>query len=248
LSNQTYHLPYNTQRAFQLFNLFNPKRGNIVDKNEKQYVIDALNSRESWRMFRILSEFVDGIEQMSGLPPGVSIFGSARVVPGSPEYMQAEQVGKLVSEAGFTVITGGGGGIMEAGNKGAAEAGGHSVGLNIELPFEQSPNPYANVRLNFRYFFVRKVVFVKYSVAYVVMPGGFGTLDELAEALTLIQTHRIKPFPVILLGSDYWGGLVEWFKEKLLAQEKISPGDLDLIRIMDDPLEVVRAIKQTVIL
>ena len=146
------------------------------------------------------------------------------------------------------MITGGGGGVMEAGNKGATEAGGHSIGLNIELPFEQRPNPYANVRLDFRYFFVRKVIFVKYSVAYIVMPGGFGTLDEMAEALTLIQTKRIRPFPVILMGSDYWSGLVDWIKNTQLAGKMISPEDLDYFRVMDDPAEVVRLIKQVVIL
>ena len=174
-------------------------------------------------MFRILSEFVDGVDDMGNIPPGVSIFGSARVAPGSPEYMAAEKLGRLLAQAGFSVITGGGGGVMEAGNKGAAEAGGHSVGLNIELPFEQRPNPYANVRLSFRYFFIRKVIFVKYSVAYVVMPGGFGTLDELSEAITLIQTKRIRPFPVFLVGSEYWQGLVDWIKNTQLSAGKISP-------------------------
>ncbi len=220
----------------------------MKDPGNRQYVIDALSARESWRMFRIMSEFVDGIDTMGDIPKGVSIFGSARVAPGSPEYRLAEDLGRRLAEAGFTVITGGGGGVMEAGNKGAAEAGGHSVGLNIELPFEQRPNPYANVRLSFRYFFVRKVIFVKYSVAYVVMPGGFGTLDELSEALTLIQTHRIRPFPVILMGSDYWGGLVDWMKNSQLEAGMISAEDLDLFRVMDDPAEVVKLIKQTVIL
>lgn len=220
----------------------------MPDQSEQQYVIDALSARESWRMFRIMSEFVDAIDEMSHIPKGVSIFGSARVAPDSPEYKLAENMGRQLVEAGFSVITGGGGGVMEAGNKGATEAGGHSIGLNIELPFEQRPNPYANVRLDFRYFFVRKVIFVKYSVAYIVMPGGFGTLDELAEALTLIQTKRIRPFPVILMGSDYWSGLVDWIKSTQLAGGKISPDDLDYFRVMDDPAEVVRLIKQVVIL
>jgi len=220
----------------------------MSDIEKKQYVLDALSAQESWRMFRILSEFVDSIDAMGNVPKGVSIFGSARVQPGSAEYHQAEQLGRLLVEAGFSVITGGGGGVMEAGNKGASEAGGHSVGLNIELPYEQRPNPYANIRLNFHYFFVRKVIFVKYSVAYVVMPGGFGTLDELAEALTLIQTHRIRPFPVIMVGSDYWGGLLQWIKDVQLKHGKISPEDLDYIIMMDDPAEVVKRIKQMVIL
>ncbi len=220
----------------------------MSDRIEQQYVIDALSARESWRMFRIISEFVDAIDAMSHIPKGVSIFGSARVPPGSPEYELAEDMGRHLVEAGFSVITGGGGGVMEAGNKGATEAGGHSVGLNIQLPFEQRPNPYANVRLDFRYFFVRKVIFVKYSVAYIVMPGGFGTLDEMAEALTLIQTKRIRPFPVILMGSDYWSGLVDWIKDKQLGGGKISPEDLDYFRVMDEPEEVVKLIKQVVIL
>jgi uncharacterized protein (TIGR00730 family) len=220
----------------------------MSDPDKSQFVVDALTARESWRVFRIVSEFVDAIDTMGELDRGVSIFGSARVEPGSAEYQLAEEMGRLLAEAGFCVITGGGGGVMEASNKGAAEAGGHSVGLNIELPYEQRPNPYANVRLNFRYFFIRKVIFVKYSLAYVVMPGGFGTLDELAEALTLIQTRRIKPFPVILMGSDYWGGLVDWIKKTQLGSGKISPEDMDLIKIMDDPQEVVRLIKQVVIL
>ncbi len=220
----------------------------MTEQVERQYVIDALSAQESWRMFRIISEFVDAIDTMSGVPKGVSIFGSARVAPATEEYQLAEDMGGRLAQAGFSVITGGGGGVMEAGNKGATENGGHSVGLNIELPFEQRPNPYANVRLNFRYFFVRKVIFVKYSVAYIVMPGGFGTLDELAEALTLIQTKRIRPFPVILMGSDYWSGLVEWIKDKHLGGGKISPEDMDYFRVMDDPEEVVRLIKQVVII
>ncbi|MCA1988677.1 MAG: TIGR00730 family Rossman fold protein [Desulfarculus sp.] len=216
--------------------------------DQQQYVLDALSAQESWRMFRILSEFVDAIDTMSNVPKGVSIFGSARVKPGSDVYRLSEDLGRRLVEAGFSVITGGGGGVMEAGNKGAAEAGGHSVGLNIELPFEQRPNPYANVRLSFRYFFVRKVIFVKYSVAYIVMPGGFGTLDEMAEAITLIQTQRIRPFPVILFGSDYWNGLMDWFRDQLARHEMISPEDLDLIRVMDDPADVIRLIRQMVIL
>ena len=170
---------------------------------EKQYVVDALSAQESWRLFRIMSEFVDGIDTLSEIPKGVSVFGSARTLPGTEVYKRAEETGKLLVDAGYSVITGGGGGVMEAANKGASEAGGHSVGLNIELPFEQKPNPYANIRLNFRYFFVRKVIFVKHSIAYVVMPGGFGTLDELAEALTLIQTHRIRPFRCSLWEASF---------------------------------------------
>ncbi len=206
---------------------------------QQQYVVDHLSARESWRMFRIMSEFVDSIDEMSVVQRGVSVFGSARVQPSSPIYQRAEELGRGLAEAGFAVITGGGGGVMEAANKGAAEAGGTSVGLNIELPFEQSPNPYANLRLSFRYFFVRKVMFVKYAQAYAVMPGGLGTLDELAEALTLIQTRRIHPFPVVLVGSDYWSGLVGWLRKELLGRELIGPSDLELFTMLDDPAEVV---------
>ncbi len=220
----------------------------MADPGRRQYVIEGLTAAESWRMFRIISEFVDAIDTMGEVPMGVSIFGSARVPPGTWVYEKSEELGRLLAHEGFTVITGGGGGVMEAANKGAAEAGGHSVGLCIELPFEEKPNPYANVRLNFRYFFVRKVIFVKYSVAYIVMPGGFGTLDELSEALTLIQTRRIRPFPVILFGSEYWGPLVGWFKDTLAAQGMISPEDLELFTVMDEPQEVVKYIRRVVIL
>lgn len=220
----------------------------MKELSENQYVVDALSAKESWRMFRIMSEFVDGIDTLSEIPRGVSVFGSARSKPGTPEYKQAEELGRLLVESGFSVITGGGGGVMEAANKGASEAGGHSVGLNIELPFEQKPNPYANVRLDFRYFFVRKVMFVKHSVAYVVMPGGFGTLDELAEALTLIQTHRIRPFPVFMMGSEYWRGLVDWMSGTLKQHGMISPEDMDLLHVVDSPGEVMKQIARMIIL
>lgn len=213
----------------------------------RQYLIDALSAQESWRMFRIMSEFVDAIDTLTELRGGVSVFGSARSGPESKEYALARNLGNLLAQAGYCVITGGGGGVMEAANRGASEAGGNSVGLNIDLPFEQKPNPYANTKLNFRYFFVRKVMFVKYSVAYVVLPGGFGTLDELSEALTLIQTQRIKSFPVILLDSEFWGGMLDWIKETMLSRGTISAGDLDLIKVMDDPEEAVKYIKQTII-
>lgn len=215
---------------------------------EKQYVVDALSAQESWRLFRIMSEFVDGIDTMSEVPKGVSVFGSARTLPGTAVYNQAEAMGKLLVESGFSVITGGGGGVMEAANKGASEAGGHSIGLNIELPFEQKPNPYANIRLNFRYFFVRKVIFVKHSIAYVVMPGGFGTLDELAESLTLIQTQRIRPFPVFLMGGKFWGGLEQWIENTLKTEGMISANDTDLFQVVDDPAEVIKRIGHMVIM
>jgi len=215
---------------------------------ENQYVIDALSIDESWRVFRVMAEFVDGIEELSKIDRAVSIFGSARVTPDDPYYQKAETLARLLANAGFAVITGGGPGIMEAANKGAGEMTGKSVGMNIELPYEQKPNPYANVRINYKYFFIRKVMFVKYAVAYVIMPGGFGTMDELFEALTLIQTKRIKSFPVVLMGSDYWRGLLDWLKSTMLTDEKISPEDIDLIQVIDEPDDVMRYISKYVIL
>ncbi|HDL90191.1 MAG TPA: TIGR00730 family Rossman fold protein [Thermodesulforhabdus norvegica] len=214
---------------------------------EKQYIIDAMTIQDSWRLFKILAEFVDGFELLADIYPAVSIFGSARVKPGDETYEKAVIIARELAKNGFNIITGGGPGIMEAGNKGAAEGGAKSVGLNIQLPFEQAPNEYANVKLQFRYFFVRKVMFIKYAQAYVGMPGGFGTLDEIFEALTLIQTKRLKSFPVILVGSDYWNGLIDWIKETLLKRNYISPDDLDIITVMDDPYDAVRMIKRLVI-
>lgn len=214
----------------------------------RQYVIDNLSLGESWRMFRILGEFVEGIEALHKIGPAVSIFGSARVKPEEEAYKQAEALGARFAKQKIAVITGGGGGIMEAANKGAAEAGGVSVGMNIHLPFEQKPNPYANVQIEFKYFFIRKVMFVKYAMAYIVMPGGLGTLDELFEAVTLIQTHRIKPFPVILMGSDYWSGLIQWIKKHLLANKRISPEDIEIFQVMDDPDAVFKMVQKLVIL
>ncbi len=214
---------------------------------EKQFLIDALTTGESWRLFKIMGEFVDGIENLHHVGPAVSIFGSARTKPEDPNYKKAEKLAALLAKNKFTVITGGGGGIMEAANKGAAEAGGTSIGLNIMLPFEQKPNPYANLQLEFKYFFIRKVMFVKYAQAYIIMPGGFGTLDELFEAVTLIQTRRIKPFPVILVGSDYWGGLIEWVKARLLTDKTISEEDIDILQIMDDPEKIVAFLRKVVI-
>ncbi|MDD5167448.1 MAG: TIGR00730 family Rossman fold protein [Syntrophales bacterium] len=214
---------------------------------EKQFLVDALNIQESWRIFRIMAEFVDAIETLSGVERAVTVFGSARLKPEDPYYQKAEILARKLVERGFGVITGGGPGIMEAANKGAAEAGGKSVGMNIRLPYEQKPNPYANIHVDYKYFFIRKVMFVKYAVAYVIMPGGFGTMDELFEALTLIQTRRIKSFPVILMGSDFWKGLLDWLKKTMLRECKIDREDLDLIQIMDDPEEVVRHIQKFVI-
>jgi len=215
---------------------------------EKQYLVDALSIEESWRIFRIMAEFVESIEELSTLGNAVSIFGSARVKPGDSCYQQAEYLARRLAEKGFSVITGGGPGVMEAANKGATEGGGKSVGMNIRLPFEQKPNPYANVSIDYKYFFIRKVMFVKYAVAYVIFPGGYGTLDELFEALTLIQTRRIKSFPVVLLGGAYWKGLMDWLSDTVLKENKILPEDLDLIRITDDPDEAVRYIQRFIII
>jgi hypothetical protein len=215
---------------------------------DKQYVIDEITIQDSWRMFRIMAEFVEGFEALANCYPAVSIFGSTRAKPEDEVYKKAEQIGRLLAENGFSVITGGGPGVMEAANKGSSSAGGKSIGLNIELPFEQKPNPYANIRLSFRYFFVRKVMFVKYAVAYIILPGGFGTMDELLESVTLIQTHKIKPFPVILVGSNYWKGFLEWIKGVVLKEGKISSMDLEILQLIDEPEEIIKAIKKTVIL
>ena len=215
---------------------------------ERQYLIDALSSEEPWRIFRIIAEFVEGIDALSEVGNAVTIFGSARVQPNNPYYKKAEYLAHRLAEEGFSIITGGGPGIMEAGNRGAAEAGGKSVGMNIHLPFEQKPNPYANINIEYNYFFIRKVMFVKYAMAYVVLPGGFGTLDELFEALTLIQTRRIKSFPVILMGSEFWQGIIDWLKSTVLREGNISQDDLAIIEIIDEPEEVVKYIKKYVIL
>ena len=214
---------------------------------EKQYLIDSINVDNSWRLFKILAEFVDGFETLGDLYPAVTIFGSARAKPGDETYEKTYEIAKKLSLQGYNIITGGGPGVMEAGNKGAKEGGAKSVGLNIELPLEQRSNPYSTLKLSFQYFFVRKVMFVKYAQAYIGMPGGFGTMDEIFEALTLIQTNRIKPFPVILVGTQYWTGLLEWIRNILLFGKYISPDDLGLITILDDPDEVVHTIKKYVI-
>ena len=209
---------------------------------ERQYLIDSMNVGDSWRMFRIMAEFVDGFETLADIAPAVSFFGSARSKPGDPDYELAANTASILAKHGYGIITGGGPGVMEAANKGAGLEGGQSVGLTIELPHEQAPNPYIKTRVNFRYFFVRKVMFVKYATAYIVMPGGFGTVDELFEALTLIQTKKIKPFPVILMMREYWEGLMAWIKGSMLEESKISNKDLDIIKFADTPedaLEIV---------
>ncbi|WP_265520896.1 TIGR00730 family Rossman fold protein [Oerskovia flava] len=194
---------------------------------------------DPWRVLRIQSEFVEGFGALAEVGPAVSVFGSARTAATHPDYAAAEEVGRLLVEAGYGVITGGGPGIMEAANKGAQEAGGLSVGLGIELPFEQGMNPYVNLGVNFRYFFARKTMFVKYAQGFVVLPGGFGTFDELFEALTLVQTHKVTEFPIALVDSDYWGGLLEWARTSVAGRGMISPRDLDLLYLCDDPAEAV---------
>ncbi len=213
-----------------------------------QYVVDELSITESWRIFRIMAELVEGIETLSEIGPAVSIFGSSRTNPEDGLYQIGREIAFQLAKAGYTIISGGGPGMMEAVNRGAADAGARSVGLNIRLPFEQKPNPYANIQLDFKYFFVRKVMFVKYAMAYVILPGGFGTLDELFEALTLIQTKRIRAFPVVMVGKEYWKGLLDWIRAQLLAENKISEDDMDIITLADEPEEVVKIIKKRIIL
>jgi hypothetical protein len=210
---------------------------------DKHYPLEDFTRLDTWRMFRIIAEFVEGFETLADMPPAVSFFGSARVSSRHRVYRQTREIAGKLSREGFCIVTGGGGGVMEAANRGAAEAGGKSVGLNIELPMEQEPNRFADVRLNFRYFFVRKVMFVKYAMAFVIMPGGFGTLDEFFEAVTLIQTKKIKPFPVIMFGSDYWKGLLDWMHDVLVREKRISPADMDIFKVVDDPDLLVEEIK-----
>jgi uncharacterized protein (TIGR00730 family) len=198
---------------------------------------------DPWRVLRIQAEFVEGFGALAEIPPAVTVFGSARTGPDHPEYMAGREIGAALSRAGFAVITGGGPGAMEAANRGCSEGGGYSIGLGIELPFEQGLNDWVDLGINFRYFFVRKTMFVKYSQAFVCLPGGFGTLDELFEALTLVQTRKITRFPIILFGVDYWSGLVDWLRSSLAGSGKISPEDLDLIQLTDSVEEVVRIIQ-----
>ena len=195
--------------------------------------------RDSWRALRILSEFVEGFDTLAELEPAVSVFGSARTKPGTPDYLLGERLGAALAKAGLGVITGGGPGAMEAANRGAQDAGGVSIGLGIELPFEQKLNDYIDIALDFRYFFVRKTMFVKYSQAFCVLPGGYGTMDELFEALTLVQTKKVTRFPVVLLGVDFWSGLVDWLRDRMLSTTKIAEADLDMLLLTDDVDEAV---------
>ncbi|MBI4714457.1 MAG: TIGR00730 family Rossman fold protein [Nitrospirae bacterium] len=206
--------------------------------------MEDLRGTETWRIFRIMSEFVEGFEQLRDVKAAVSIFGSARLKRNNPYYKSVMRISELLSKRGFSIITGGGPGLMEAGNRGGRKGKGLSIGLNIELPEEQAPNRYQDKQLAFRYFFCRKVMFVKYSVGYVIMPGGFGTLDEFFEALTLVQTKKIRKFPIVMFGSSYWKGLLQWMESVLLPAGTIDPEDLHLFHVTDDPEEVVRIIEE----
>ena len=211
---------------------------------EPKFCLDNSVIGDSWRMFRIMAEFVDGFEGMSAIDiPAVTIYGSARTKQDHKYYLLAEKIAAGLVEEGFAVLTGGGPGIMEAANKGAFSAGGLSVGLNINLPHEQNLNPFVNFSLDFKYFFVRKVMLMKYSTGFICMPGGFGSMDEIFESLTLIQTEKIEPFPIVLVGSEFWGGLVEWIEDKMIESGNISPDDISLFKVIDDPAEVVAYIK-----
>lgn len=207
--------------------------------------LDRLAAQDIRMIFRVVAEFVDGLEALAAIPPAVSVFGSTHIGPDDPAYTRAEQIGRLLAKHGYAVLTGGGPGAMEAANKGAYEAGGVSIGLNIELPQQQEPNRYLTNLVNFQHFFVRKVMFVKHSIAFVILPGGYGTLDELFESITLIQTRKIKPFPVILVGNDYWRGLQEWLRDPVMSGGKISPDDLALLKVAHSPEEVIQVIKNS---
>jgi len=209
---------------------------------ESEALLNSASARESWRIFGIMSEFVEATERLAAIRPAVTIFGSARIKPGSPYYELTENIARLLSDSGFSVISGGGPGIMEAANKGAYFGKSPSVGLNIQLPHEQSSNPYQDISQTFRHFFARKYMFVRFASAYVVMPGGFGTLDELMEALTLIQTGKARKIPLILVCSDFWKGLIDWFKQRLVDEKMVDPEDIHLIQLIDEPAQVVEAI------
>jgi uncharacterized protein (TIGR00730 family) len=209
-----------------------------------EYEINELAKEESWRMFRIIGEFVEGFDNLSGIEPAVTIYGSARLKAGDEVYAAAEEIAYGLGKLGFSIVTGGGPGVMEAGNKGGRRAGVTSVGLNISLPEEQTFNPYATKSITFNHFFTRKVMLVKYAVAFVIMPGGLGTLDELTEVLTLMQTHKIKPFPVILFNGEFWKGFLDWLRSSVLSRKYVSEEDFDLLRVLDRPDEVIEAIQR----
>ena len=212
----------------------------------KDFIINGTAVRDSWRMFHILAEFVEGFEALADMGPAVSIFGSARVGPSSPIYAKAEEIGRQLARHGLAVITGGGPGVMEAANKGAAEEGGISVGLRIEMSRNETYNSYCNRTLSFRYFFVRKVMFIKYAMAYVILPGGYGTLDECFEALNLIVTEKIRHFPMIFVGTDYWQGLFEWIRTTAFTTGTLCQEDMELFQLIDEPDEIVKSIRRIV--
>ncbi|HEX8392584.1 MAG TPA: TIGR00730 family Rossman fold protein [Longimicrobium sp.] len=216
----------------------------LQSPNEAPAAADDFTRSDPWRVFRIMGEFVEGFDNLARIGPAVTIFGSARTPTDHPEYQAARHTARLLGERGFGIITGGGPGVMQAANQGARDAGALSIGCNIELPFEQGINPYVDVAINFRYFFVRKTMFVKYAEAFIIFPGGFGTMDELFEALTLIQTGKVRDFPVVLVGTAYWKGLIDWIRGTLLAEGKISPEDVDLLMVTDSPEEAVAAIEK----
>lgn len=209
-----------------------------------EYEINNLAKEESWRMFRIIGELVEGFDNLSGIGPAVSIYGSARIKPGDQLYLQTEEIANRLGKLGFCIITGGGPGVMEAANKGALQAGVTSIGLNIDLPEEQMANAYTTKSMTFKHFFVRKVMLVKYAVAFIIMPGGLGTLDELTEILTLMQTHKIKPFPVVLFNGKYWEGFSNWLRSSVLANGFVSEDDFNLLRVCDDPDEVIEIVQR----
>lgn len=214
-------------------------------KIKKRHLNESFVAKETWQIFKIMSEFVDAYEELKGIGDAVTFWGSSREKQGSPNYKQATDLAKKVSQAGFSVITGGGPGLMEAVNKGAQQGKSQSIGLNIEIPFEQVPNNYLDIELEFKYFFIRKVMFVKYACAFVILPGGFGTMDELFEALTLVQTEKAKLFPIILFGKSYWKGLIGWMKNNMVKLGYVNPKELDMFTVTDDPNEVLRVIKKS---
>ena len=212
-------------------------KGSVVLSKE-QFILNEIKVGDTWRMFRIMAEFVEGFEQLAGLSPAVTVFGSARAKESDFRYQTARRLGKIMAEKEIAVVTGGGPGIMEAANRGAFESGGRSIGLNIELPLEQEPNPYLTKAVTFRHFFIRKVMLVKYSHAFIIFPGGFGTMDECFEALTLIQTMKIKPFPVIMVDKAFWAGFWDWVHDRVMKEDMLSPKDLELVTFLDDPHEI----------
>lgn len=214
----------------------------LPQTSDRYAMMQQFRAREAWHVMKIIAEFVESVEELQGISPAVSIFGSARLLPHHPYYQQTEIIARLLSDAGFSILSGGGPGIMEAANKGAFYGKSPSVGLNITLPQEQKPNNYQDIGLRFSHFFSRKVMFVKHAIAYVVMPGGFGTLDEMFEALTLVQTGKSRKIPIILYGKEFWQGLIDWIRTQLITEQMIAPEDLDLIQLIDDPNTIVETI------